>query len=62
LFIKPSEYINNIRISVALSLLLETNLLVSEIAEKSGFSDVYYFSKVFKKNIGVSPLKVRTRK
>ena len=38
--------------------LLETQLFtVSEISEKLGFSDVSYFSRLFKKRTGVSPLK-----
>jgi AraC-like DNA-binding protein len=28
---------------------------VSEVSEKSGFCDVKYFSKTFKKHYGVSP-------
>jgi AraC-like DNA-binding protein len=59
LYCKPSEYVNKIRISVAKTLLAQTNLSVSEIAEKVGFLDVYYFSKVFKKIIGTSPIKYR---
>ena len=31
--------------------------VVTEIAEKCGFSDVYHFSKIFKKLIGVPPTK-----
>jgi len=32
---------------------------ISEISEAVGFCDVYYFSTMFKKIIGVSPVKVR---
>jgi AraC-like DNA-binding protein len=60
LSLRPSEYVNNIRIAVATSLLTETNMSVSEIAEACGFSDVYYFSKTFKKIVGVSPSKTRS--
>ena len=60
LSLKPSEYVNKVRVSVATSLLSETNMSVSEIAEACGFSDVYYFSKTFKKIVGVSPSKIRT--
>lgn len=28
---------------------------VSQVAAQCGFSDIYYFSKVFKKEIGVNP-------
>ncbi len=59
---KPSEYINGLRISVAKTMLLETDLSVAQIAEKVGFSDIYYFSRVFKKLVGISPAKTRNRK
>lgn len=57
---KPSEYINNIRVSVAGTLLSETALSITEIAEKTGFSNVYYFSRVFKRITGISPSKARS--
>lgn len=52
---KPSEYLNKIRVSVAKTLLLETNMSVTEISEKVGYSDVYYFSKVFKQIVETTP-------
>ena len=57
--LKPSDYVNKIRISVSKTLLTETDYTITEIAEKVGFSDVYYFSKVFKNIVGVSPSKMR---
>ena len=56
---KPSSYAAGVRISVAKELLASTDLSMSEIAEKIGFSDVYYFSNSFKKATGVSPLQFR---
>ena len=52
---KPSEYINGVRISIAKTMLTETNLNITEIAEKTGFASVYYFSKVFKQITGHAP-------
>lgn len=49
------QYISEVRISEARKLLRETNLKISEIAEQTGFSDIYYFSKRFKKITGCSP-------
>lgn len=46
---KPSAYVNRIRISAAKLLLTDTDMTVREIADRVGYSDVYYFSKVFKK-------------
>ena len=36
-------------------LLKEGTMKISEVAETSGYSDVYYFSKKFKKACGCSP-------
>ncbi len=48
------------RISAACQLLKEKpHETVKEIAGKCGFHDVYYFSRVFKKEIGISPSKYR---
>lgn len=53
---KPSYYINRIRISAAKTMLLQTEHSVAEIAQAVGFSDIYYFSHVFKRYEGISPL------
>ena len=60
--LKPSEYVNKARILTSKTLLAETDLSVTDISEKVGFSDVYYFSKVFKKYTGLSPSDLRKRK
>lgn len=49
------QYLADIRIAEAKKLLCEKELKISEIAEATGFSDVYYFSKKFKKICGKSP-------
>lgn len=51
----PSVYIKNIRMGVAQRLLRETDLPVSEIAYKTGFSTAKYFSTAFKESFGMSP-------
>jgi len=51
----PNKYLIQRRIENAKSMLDTQSLTVSEIAELCGFSDVYYFSKVFKQICGVSP-------
>lgn len=56
----PVRYRNGIRISAATSLLLNSNLTVSEIAAEVGFCDPYYFSRIFKKFTGLSPRQIRT--
>lgn len=54
-FITPSRYITQMRISYAKRLLLLPNISISEISDLCGFSDVYYFSKVFKSETGQTP-------
>lgn len=50
------EYINQIRLEEAKRLLLSTNLSVSEIAGLSGYDNISYFSTVFRKHTGMSPI------
>ena len=56
---KPSKYINSVRVSAAASLLLDTEEKICDIAQKVGYSDIYYFSKVFASVKGISPGKFR---
>lgn len=49
------EYLSYLRLKEAERLLLETNLPVSEIAQRCGFSDANYFGDLFKKEKGISP-------
>lgn len=53
--VKFTDYLNGLRIQYAVSLLREHSASVSEIATKCGFSDPFYFSKVFKKFTGKTP-------
>ena len=53
--ITPNRYLTVRRIEQAKQMLEAKNLTESEIAELCGFSDIYYFSKVFKKICGVPP-------
>ncbi len=54
-----NEYITYVRITNAERLLLETELSVTEVADRCGYSDSNYFSTVFKRIKGVSPQKIR---
>lgn len=53
----PNRYLTHRRVESAKRMLETQSLTVSEIAELCGFSDVYYFSKVFKQLCGVPPSK-----
>ncbi len=48
-------YLNSVRINHAMELITTTNMKMSEVGQSVGFTDLYYFSKVFKKAVGVSP-------
>ena len=50
------QYLSEIRIAHARELLATSSMKVSQISEKVGFSDESYFSKVFKRHTGISPL------
>lgn len=50
-----TEYINFTKIQEAKKLLNEGQLKVYEIAERLGYENAFYFSKVFKKVEGISP-------
>jgi len=49
------EYLNEIRISNACKLLIETDMSVSEIAYECGYKTVSNFNKLFKKNTANTP-------
>ena len=51
----PQSYIRKMRIENACMLLLHSGSTISNIAHACGFSDRYYFTKVFKKETMVSP-------
>ncbi|MBH5318418.1 AraC family transcriptional regulator [Paenibacillus sp. GSMTC-2017] len=51
----PIDYLIQIRINKAKSLLITTDFTLKEIADNVGYSDSYYFSRLFKKQVGVSP-------
>ena len=51
----PAQYIIDLRIHAAEELLSTGSYSVSETAEMCGFSDVYYFCKLFKRRLNISP-------
>lgn len=54
-----SQYINHLRLEHARQLLQESTAPVTEVALQSGYQNVSYFIRCFKKMYGVSPLKYR---
>ena len=56
-----TAYIHTLRLQTARRLLDETDLPVAEVAARVGMVDVAYFSRLFKKKYGLSPLRYRAR-
>jgi YesN/AraC family two-component response regulator len=54
-----SDFLNHVRITEAGKLLESTSSSVSDISAATGFSDIAYFCRIFKKIMGVSALKYR---
>lgn len=59
--IPPKEYIDRCAVNNACALLADSDMSVTEIAQKLGFADVCTFSKFFKKKTGLSPTGYRTK-
>ncbi len=57
-----NDYIVTEKMRAAQSLLSDTNIPVSLIATKVGYSNFSYFSQVFKKYTGMSPVEYRAAK
>ena len=53
--ISPIKAITDCRLKNACKMLGFTDMLIKEIAIENGFSDELYFSRIFKKNFGISP-------
>lgn len=53
------NYLNIVRINKAKELIEHTTMDLSEIAYAIGINDPFYFSKIFKKATGISPLSYR---
>ncbi|MEX2460580.1 MAG: AraC family transcriptional regulator [Paenibacillaceae bacterium] len=54
-----TEYINGVRIARAEYLLYNTAMTISEIALATGYHDIYYFSRIFKKYKNIAPTAMR---
>ena len=55
----PGEFLANLRLEEACTLLHSSELSIDEVAAKTGFSDRGYFSRRFAARIGISPARYR---
>jgi len=55
----PNNYMNTKKINKAMELLQVSDLNISDIAYEIGFNDPLYFTRLFKKRIGLSPSEFR---
>lgn len=57
--LSPVGYLHSIRIERAKHLLWQTELTVAAVADKVGYSDSVYFTRLFKRHTGISPARFR---
>ncbi len=58
--VPPLHYIQQLRMDQARRLLADDSLCVYQVAQKVGYSDPFYFSRIFKKATGYSPQTFRS--
>nr|WP_319269267.1 AraC family transcriptional regulator [uncultured Draconibacterium sp.] len=51
----PMDYFINLKMQEAIRLLISQSLKIKEVAYRLGYSDQYYFTRIFTKHIGSSP-------
>lgn len=56
-----SDILNGVRIKAAITLLKDPSLRIGDIAETVGFLDMAHFSRVFKKQMGISANEYRNK-
>ncbi|MFR7900945.1 MAG: helix-turn-helix domain-containing protein [Ruminococcus sp.] len=55
------EYLTRVRIDKAKELLVDANVSVKEAGIQSGYSDPNYFSRIFKKQMDMTPSEYKAR-
>ena len=60
--ITPAEYLIRCRMSRAKNLLSSTDLSIGAVARSAGYEDGMYFSRAFRKAVGISPSEYRQSK
>ena len=57
----PLQYLLSLRISNAQNLLENTDYTIAEVAESVGYQNALYFSRLFRKQMGISPREYRMK-
>lgn len=57
----PHQYLQQLRLNSCKSMLISTSLSVADIARLSGYDDPLYFSRIFKRRVGLSPTAFRKK-
>ena len=57
--LSPIQFLTKLRLNHAKELLRTTSLSISDIGKHSGYPDPFYFSRVFKKNLQMTPSEYR---
>ena len=55
----PNTFRISKRLEIATDMLTSTKMTIEQIAQASGYADPLYFSRIFKKHIGISPKEYR---
>ena len=58
----PGRYVQERRVTEASKLLVSTNRSIEEVAERCGFANRYYFSRVFTQHMGRPPARYRNER
>ncbi|MFC4601713.1 helix-turn-helix domain-containing protein [Cohnella hongkongensis] len=53
--LSPIDYLNRYRIEQAKQMLAERNRSIKDVSAASGFGNEFYFSRMFKRHVGISP-------
>ena len=56
-----TEYVNRIRVEQSMALLKSTGMSIVEVANAVGFDDQSYYTRIFKKQVGITPGRYREK-
>ncbi len=56
----PVRFLTEIRVNMAAQLLIDTDIPISAIAERVGYPNQFYFSRIFKQHMHMSPIAYRS--